>query len=571
MAATLDKERAMKTNFDFIILGAGSAGCVLANRLSANPDIEVCLIEAGSKDTDPRIHIPIGFAFFGDKTNLSWNYETEPQKGFDKVPVESPTTAVVDSAGGVHKVHADVTEHRRGFQPRGRTLGGSSSINAMLYIRGHRCDYDHWSALGNSGWSYDEVLPYFKKAEHNEVINNEFHGQNGPLNVCKIRHSNKPTDAFVEAGAKVHSYNDDFNGAEQEGIGYYQTTQKDGKRCSAAKAYLVPAMDRPNLTVMTDTQVNKVLFDNDTAVGVQCTTKEQKVVNLTTKKEVILSAGAFGSPQILLRSGVGPKADIVKHGIDHLVQLSGVGKNLQDHIDYLSVHQHNSLELIGLSLRSIFYKYPVELIKYLFKKTGLFTSTIAEAGGFIKTRDELEAPDVQLHFAPAMVVDHGRTQLWGHGLSCHVCLLRPKSTGTVTLKSADPKDDPLIDPQFLSHPEDIRTLVQGYKKMMAILNTEPLKKYTKDNCKRPVDINNDRDIEQAIRESADTVYHPVGTCKMGSDSEAVVDERLRVHKTRRLRVVDASIMPTLIGGNTNAPTIMIAEKAADMILQDTAT
>jgi choline dehydrogenase len=561
----------MKTNFDVIILGAGSAGCVLANRLSANPDIEICLIEAGSRDTDPRIHVPIGFAFFGDKTNLSWNYETEPQRGFDKVPVESPATAMVDSAGGVHKVHTDVTEHRRGFQPRGRTLGGSSSINAMLYVRGHRWDYDHWSALGNFGWSYNEVLPYFNKAEHNEVINNEFHGQNGPLNVCEIRHSNKPTDAFVKAGAKVYSYNDDFNGAEQEGIGYYQTTQKDGKRCSAAKAYLVPAMDRPNLTVMTDTQVNKVLFDNDTAVGVQCTTKEQKAVNLTSNKEVILSAGAFGSPQILLRSGVGPKAEIAKHGIDHLVELAGVGKNLQDHIDYLSVHQYNSLELIGLSLRSIFYKYPVELIKYLFKKTGLFTSTIAEAGGFIKTRDELEAPDVQLHFAPAMVVDHGRTQLWGHGLSCHVCLLRPKSTGTVTLKSADPEDDPLIDPQFLSHPEDIKTMVQGYKKMMAILNTEPLQKYTKDNCKRPVDINNDRDIEQAIRESADTVYHPVGTCKMGSDSEAVVDERLRVHKTRRLRVVDASIMPTLIGGNTNAATIMIAEKAADMILQDTAT
>jgi choline dehydrogenase len=557
----------VKTNFDFIILGAGSAGCVLANRLSANPDVEVCLIEAGAKDTDMRIHVPLGFAFLGDKTELSWNYDTEPQKGFDKVPVEAPATAVVDSTGGVHKVQGEVMEHRKGFQPRGKTLGGSSSINAMLYVRGHRWDYNHWSELGNAGWSYDEILPYFKKAEHNEVIDNAFHGQNGPLNVSKIRHSNKPTDEFVEAGAKLHSYNDDFNGAEQEGIGYYHTTQKDGKRCSTATAYLVPAMERPNLTVMTDTQVNKLLLDGDKAVGVQCITPQQEMVDFSANKEVILSAGAFGSPQILLRSGIGPREEIVKHSIEHVVDLPGVGKNLQDHLDYLSVHRHSSPDLIGLSLRSIFYRYPMELLKYVFKKTGLFTSTVAEAGGFIKTSDELEIPDVQLHFAPALVVDHGRQTLWGHGLSCHVCLLRPKSTGTVTLQSADPQDDPVIDPKFLSHPDDIKVLVKGYKKMMAIMNTAPIKKYIA-NCERPVNINDDRDIEQAIREHADTVYHPVGTCKMGSDSDAVVDERLRVHKMQNLRVVDASIMPTVVGGNTNAPTVMIGEKAAEMILQD---
>ena len=557
----------VKTNFDFIILGAGSAGCVLANRLSANPDVEVCLIEAGAKDTDLRIHVPLGFALVGDKSTLSWNYDTEPQKGFDKVPVEAPATAVVDSAGGVHNVQAELTEHRKGFQPRGKTLGGSSSINAMLYVRGHRWDYNHWSELGNAGWSYDEILPYFKKAEHNEVLDDAFHGQNGPLNVCKTRYSSKPTDQFVEAGSKLYGYNDDFNGAEQEGIGYYQATQKDGKRCSTARAYLVPAMDRPNLTVLTDTQVNKLLLDGDKAVGVQCMTPQQEMVDFSATKEVILSAGAFGSPQILLRSGIGPAEEITKHGIEHLVDLPGVGQNLQDHLDYLSVHKHPSSELVGISLRSIFYTTPKELLKYIFKKTGLLTSTGAEAGGFIRTSDELDVPDVQLHFVPAMVVDHGRTKLWGHGLSCHVCLLRPKSRGTVKLQSADPDDDPLIDPKFLSHPDDMKVLVAGYKKLMAIMNTGPISQYIAE-CLRPVNINDDRDIERAIRESADSVYHPVGTCKMGSDSDAVVDERLRVHKVKNLRVVDASVMPTLVGGNTNAPTVMIGEKAADMILQD---
>ncbi|MDC0173360.1 GMC family oxidoreductase N-terminal domain-containing protein, partial [Gammaproteobacteria bacterium] len=534
---------------------------------SANLDVEVCLIEAGGKDTDPRIHVPLGFAFLGHKSNLSWNYDTEPQEGFEKVVVESPAAAVVDSAGGVHKVQREVMEHRKGFQPRGKTLGGSSSINAMLYVRGHRWDYNHWAELGNAGWSYDEVLPYFKKAEHNEVFDNAFHGQNGPLNVCKIRHSNKPTDQFVNAGSKLYPYNDDFNGAEQEGIGYYQTTQKDGKRCSTAKAYLVPAMDRPNLTVLTNTQVNKLLLEGDKVIGVQCITRQQAMVDFTANKEVVLSAGAFGSPQILLRSGIGAAEEITKHNIEHLVDLPGVGKNLQDHLDYLSVHNHCSTDLIGMSWRSIFYTYPWELLKYLFRKTGLFTSTVAEAGGFIRTSDELDVPDVQLHFAPAMVVDHGRTLLWGRGLSCHVCLLRPKSRGTVRLQSADPHDNPLIDPKFLSHPDDIKVLVKGYKKMMAIMRTGPISHYLA-KCVRPVNIHDDRDIERAIRESADTVYHPVGTCKMGSDSQAVVDERLRVRKVQNLRVVDASTMPTVVGGNTNAPTVMIGEKAAEMILQD---
>ena len=284
-------------------------------------------------------------------------------------------------------------------------------------------------------------------------------------------------------------------------------------------------------------------------------------------KVVLLSSGAFGSPQILLRSGIGPSEEIIKHDIEHVHELPGVGKNLQDHIDYLSVHRYNSMELIGFSLKSIFYKFPLEILKYIFAKVGMFTSTVAEAGGFIKSNDKLDIPDMQLHFAPAMIIDHGRTSVWGHGLSCHVCLLRPKSRGEVTLNSSDPNDDPKIDPKFLSHPDDMRALVEGYKKMMMILNEEPVSKYTSNHVERPIDLNNDKDIEQAIREEADTVYHPVGTCKMGNDDMSVVDENLKVHGIDGLRVVDASIMPTLIGGNTNAPTIMIGEKASDIILE----
>ena len=555
-------------NYDFIILGAGSAGCVLANRLSANPNFTVCLIEAGSKDNDMRLHVPLGFAFLGEGSKYSWNYNTEPQKEFEKVILTEPASSVVDSTGELHEVEAQSEEHRRGYQPRGKTLGGSSSINAMLYVRGHKWDYDHWSELGNDGWSFDEVLPYFKKAEHNEVFDNEFHGKNGPLNVSKIRHKNKSVDDFVKTGSSIFGFNEDFNGESQEGVGYYQTTQKDGKRCSAAKAYLVPILDRENLTILTDTNVDKIIIEDGRASGVLCINEEGEKFEVNAKKEVLLSSGAFGSPQILLRSGIGPREEIVKHGIEHKVDLPGVGKNLQDHIDYISVHKHKSINLIGFSLGTIFLKFPYEILKYILTRTGLFTSTVAEAGGFIRSRNDISIPDIQLHFAPGMVVDHGRQQLWGTGISCHTCLLRPKSRGEVTLKSADPFEDPKIDPKFLSHPDDMKDMIEGYKKMMKIMNKEPLSKYTSKHVYRPIDLDDDNDIEQAIREEADTVYHPVGTCMMGKDEMAVVNNKLKVYKLDGLRVVDASIMPTLIGGNTNAPTIMIAEKASDLIIED---
>ena len=555
-------------NYDFIILGAGSAGCVLANRLSANPNFTVCLIEAGSKDNDMRLHVPLGFAFLGEGSKYSWNYNTEPQKEFEKVILTEPASSVVDSTGELHEVEAQSEEHRRGYQPRGKTLGGSSSINAMLYVRGHKWDYDHWSELGNDGWSFDEVLPYFKKAEHNEVFDNEFHGKNGPLNVSKIRHKNKSVDDFVKTGSSIFGFNEDFNGESQEGVGYYQTTQKDGKRCSAAKAYLVPILDRENLTILTDTNVDKIIIEDGRASGVLCINEEGEKFEVNAKKEVLLSSGAFGSPQILLRSGIGPREEIVKHGIEHKVDLPGVGKNLQDHIDYISVHKHKSINLIGFSLGTIFLKFPYEILKYILTRTGLFTSTVAEAGGFIRSRNDISIPDIQLHFAPGMVVDHGRQQLWGTGISCHTCLLRPKSRGEVTLKSADPFEDPKIDPKFLSHPDDMKDMIEGYKKMMKIMNKEPLSKYTSKHVYRPIDLDDDDDIEQAIREEADTVYHPVGTCMMGKDEMAVVNNKLKVYRLDGLRVVDASIMPTLIGGNTNAPTIMIAEKASDLIIED---
>jgi choline dehydrogenase-like flavoprotein len=523
--------------YDYIIVGAGSAGCVLANRLSADPNVKVCLLEAGKADTSLFIHMPAGTAAMLPTRLNNWAFETEPQSGLNG---------------------------RRGYQPRGKALGGSSSINAMIYTRGHRWDYDHWASLGNPGWSYDEVLPYFKRSEHNERGGDDYRGVGGPLNVADLRSPNPVDEAFLRASEQAGFKRlEDFNGAEQEGVGYYQVTQKNGERCSAAKAYLTPVLQRPNLTVITQARATRILFEGKRAVGVAYV-RRGKPCEARATREVLLSAGALQSPQLLLLSGVGPREELGRHGIDVVHELPGVGQNLHDHIDYVACYKSKSKELFGLSLAG-----GLRLLRavqaYRKDRTGMLTTNYAEAGGFLKTDPALEVPDVQLHFVIGMVDDHSRKLHWGHGFSCHVCVLRPKSRGRIGLHSADPLRPPLIDPNFFGEPEDLEVMLRGFKLMQRIMQAPGLAAYGGKDV-YTANAKGDDDLREALRQRADTIYHPVGSCKMGDDDLAVVDSELRVHGLEGLRVVDASVMPTVVGGNTNAPVIMIGEKAADMIL-----
>ena len=524
--------------FDYIIIGAGSAGCVLANRLTADKNNKVLLLEAGGKDTYPWIHIPVGYYKTLHNPKTDWCFKTEPDETMENVSIP---------------------------YPRGKTLGGSSSINGLLYIRGQEQDYDVWRQLGNKGWSWREVLPYFIKAEDQERGKSEFHGKDGPLAVSDQRIKLDILNVFQNAANEVGIPRvDDFNKGDNFGCGYFQVTERNGLRCSAAVGYLNPIKARKNLTILTDTIVDKVIFENLKAVSVKCKTKNL-ANEIFARKEVLLCGGAFGSPTILMRSGIGNENFLQSKGIDCLVNLKGVGENLQDHIDYITSHRVDSWELFGKPVKSLKFtlRAPFELIKYILSSKGMWSSNLAEGGAFIKSDESLEVPDLQLHFTVAMVEDHGRADIWGNGFSCHVCLLRPKSVGTVQIASKDPDDDPIIDPNYLSHEDDMKVLIKGYKKMMEIMNTEPLKQFN--NVRNPININDDKAIESAIRTRSDTIYHPVGTCKMGNDEMAVVDSNLKVKGVSGLRVIDASIMPTLIGGNTNAPAIMIAEKAADLI------
>lgn len=530
------------TQYDFIIVGGGSAGCVLASRLSEDPNVEVCLLEAGGKDNSPLIHTPVGVAAIMPTKIHNWGFETVPQPGLNG---------------------------RKGYQPRGKTLGGSSSINAMMYARGHQYDYDLWQELGNAGWSYQECLPYFKKAENNEQHHDDYHGQGGPLNVANLRSPSRMIERYLDACESIGvPRNPDINGAEQFGAMATQVTQVNGERCSAAKAYLTPNLARPNLTVVTNATVHKILFEGKTAVGIEYGSKGQSF-QVGARKEVILSAGAFGSPQILMLSGVGASEELAVHDIPVVNELAGVGQNLQDHIDLIHSYKcSDKHETFGISLQ-MSADMTKALPLWLKQRTGKMTSNFAEGIGFFYSDDDLTVPDLEFVFVVAVVDDHARKIHMSHGFSSHVTLLRPKSRGSVTLTSGNPYDPPKIDPAFFSDPEDMEVMIKGWKKQHQMLESAAFDDVRGANF-YPVDAMDDQAIEQDIRNRADTQYHPVGTCKMGvaDDPNAVVDHNLKVYGLNHLRVVDASIMPTLVGANTNAPTIMIAEKISDQIKKE---
>ena len=519
-------------NFDYVVVGGGSAGCALAARLSENPSVSVCLVEAGGSGRSVLIDTPILLAVTVPRRIHNWALDTVPQAGL---------------AG------------RRGFQPRGKALGGSSAINAMVYMRGHPRDYDDWAAAGNPGWGWADVLPLFRRGEHNERGADAFHGTGGPLNVAELRSPQAASLAFVEAGVQAgHARNADFNGATQEGVGLYQVTQKNGRRWSAARAYLDAAAGRPNLTVVVGAHALRLRLDGKACLGVETTRGA-----FLARRETILAGGAFGSPQLLLLSGIGPREELARHGIALRHELPGVGRNLQDHPDYVIGYYSPAPGLLGLTPRGL-----MNLVSGIgpFRREGkgILTSNIAEAGGFLKSGPALERPDLQLHFTIGLVADHGRDRKPRYGFSCHVCVLRPKSRGSVGLVSADPLAPPRIDPAFLAHDEDARLLLRGVKMTMDILGQEALSAFRGANVFGEEGASDDA-LLQLIRRRADTVYHPVGSCKMGTDELAVVNPELRVRGVERLRVADASIMPTLIGGNTNAPALMIGEKAAELL------
>ncbi|MGZ8288188.1 MAG: GMC family oxidoreductase [Telluria sp.] len=530
--------------YDYIIVGGGSAGCVLAARLSAEPALSVCLLEAGPRDSSPFIRVPLGIVRLMMSKKLNWQYFTQAQAGLDG---------------------------RRLYWPRGKTLGGSSSTNAMIYTRGNRADYDHWAALGNPGWAFDDVLPLFLRSEHHEAGASPFHGSGGPLNVAALRSPNVLSRAFVDAAvAAGYPFNDDFNGAQQEGVNFYEVTQRQGERWSAARAFLHPALGRPNLTVLTGAHAERVLFDGKRAVGVAFR-RGGSAASVGARREVLLAGGAINSPQLLMLSGIGAPQQLAHHGIALRHALPGVGRNLQDHLDVLVVQRCRLPVSLGMSARTLPAQFK-RLYDYLAHRSGALTSNSAEAGGFVKSRAALALPDLQFHFTPARLDGHARTlrsaafTLWGHGYALHACPLRPASRGEVTLRSADPADPPLIDPRYLSERADLLAMIDCVRAARGVLAAAPFDPYRGAEIFPGAAVQSDADIEAFIRRKAETIYHPAGTCKMGSDPMAVVDHRLMVHGVAGLRVIDASIMPTLVAGNTNAAAIMIAEKGADMVL-----
>ena len=524
----------MPESFDYVIVGAGSAGCVLANRLSADPTCRVLLLEAGPRDWNPFIHMPAGLAQLVRFKSLNWGYETEPEPNLN---------------------------NRRLYWPRGKVLGGSSSINAMCYVRGHATDYDDWRELGNPGWGFEDVLPYFRRAEDQGRGESEMHGADGPLGVSDLQHVNELSRVFIQASEQAEYYrNVDFNGTVQRGFGLYQVTQRNGRRCSTARGYLHPVRKRPNLTVRTGALSSRILFEGQRASGI-----EYRRLGVTRKvhagREVLLCGGAINSPQLLMLSGIGPARMLERAGVKAAHELEGVGANLQDHLDVMTLTRCS---------QPVTYDNLNELmvgLKYFLYREGIGTSNIAEAGGFLASGlSDGRRPDVQMHFVPALLDDHGRNRLPGDGYTLHACNLRPESRGRIELRSTEPDQAPAIYANYLSASSDLEMMLECIRCSREILAQPAFKTFRAHEIYPGNEITDRDGLLGFIRSKAESIYHPVGTCRMGSDDAAVVDPELRVRGIDGLRVIDASVMPTLIGGNTNAPVIMIAEKAADLLL-----
>jgi choline dehydrogenase len=528
----------MSEEFDYIIVGAGSSGCVIANRLSADPNIRVALVEAGKEDKSFLIHMPLGVAWLFHHKELNWRFSTTPQK----------------HAGG-----------RQIYVPRGKVLGGSSSINGMIYTRGHPSDYDDWAALGNPGWSFREVLPYFKRSENNpDFAGSPYHGQGGELNVKFLDMYNPLVEVMFDAASQMqYKLIDDFCGPDHEGFSRRQVTMKNGRRQSTATAFLDPVRHRKNLTILPETLTRRVLIENGRATGIEVEHKGQ-VRTLKARREVVLSAGVIGSPQILMLSGIGDAEKLKEKGIAPVHHLPGVGRNFREHISAAVQYSSPTTVPWGLSWRTVPWM-AWQALRYAFQRKGFFANNMLHAGGFIKTDPNLKRPDVQLILMPTHRDATGRMGR-GHGYALIAIVLRPESRGTVELASADPKDAPLIDPNFIAEEGDLDTLVTGIKIARRMLEMPQWEPYRGEELRPGRGVQTDDELRTFARENFVTVFHPVGTCTMGPGPGAVVDAELKVHGIAGLRVADASVMPVIIGGNTNAPAIMVGEKAADMML-----